>query len=118
MVREKNRGPGEATIGGRRGLERPGEGEGGFVILDGTSCGAARLAPDDGSSWICNCELFLSSECHSGTWFMSSGNNPNIPAFTYVDFPTSKAGRGGEKAETGHEARTRGRARPAQSDAL
>ena len=59
-----------------RGLERPGEGE--FVILDGASCGAASLAPADGSSWICTWELFLSSECHSGTWFMSSGNSPPL----------------------------------------
>ena len=74
VVRENNREAWRGFDRGQRDLERPGEGEGDLMILDGTSCGAARLAPADGSSWICDFELFLSSECHSGTWLMSSGN--------------------------------------------
>ena len=52
-----------------RELERPGEGEGDFVILDVASCGVASLNHDDGSSRIRNLELLLGLDCHSGTWF-------------------------------------------------
>ena len=45
------------------------------MTLDVASCSVAGLTPDDRSSWICNWELFLGLDCHSGTWFMSSGNN-------------------------------------------
>ena len=47
----------------------PGEGGGGFMILDEASCGVASLIHDDGSLQIRNRGLFLGSYCHSGTWF-------------------------------------------------
>ena len=64
-----------------RCLERPGEEEGEFLILDVASCGVASLNHDDGSSRIRNLELLLGLDCHSGTWFRVPETLPLHPFF-------------------------------------